>query len=76
MTIKSVEHEFIEKIIKVIDKWTYDHCAFCDPGTMVSIDGILEFRCINCGKSMNDSIYLSEVAKLVYEYKDKFSEMG
>lgn len=73
---KSSEHEFIEKIINLIDKWVNDQCAFCDPGTMVSIEGMAEFRCINCNKSMNDSVYLGEIVRLVSQYRNKFTEMG
>jgi len=71
-----MEYEFIERILKVVDKWTNDLCVFCDPGTLVSKGGMEEYKCGKCGKAMNDNIYMGEISRLVFEYRNKFSKMG
>ena len=67
----SSKEEFIEDVVKVIDRWSFEQCAFCDGGTMISLEGMLDFRCNKCGKSMNPVIYLGEIAKLVFNYREK-----
>jgi len=67
----SIQEEFIEKIIKVIDRWSFEMCAFCDDGAMVSIEGMLDFKCSKCGKSMTAIAYLGEIAKVVFNYRDQ-----
>jgi hypothetical protein len=32
---------------------------------------MLDFKCNKCGKSMNPVLYLGEIAKLVFSYRDK-----
>ena len=34
------QEKFIKKVIKVIDRWSFEQCASCDDGTMVSIEGM------------------------------------
>ena len=36
----SDKDEFIKNVKKLVDKWSFDHCAYCDPGTLVSVDNI------------------------------------
>ncbi len=69
--VDSIEKEFIEKIIRLVDKWSCELCAYCDPGTLVSIDGMMDFKCISCGRSMTESDYLGEIIKLVYDFRQK-----
>ena len=70
----SVENkiEFIKKVMKIIDKWGLEFCPRCDPGTLASIDGLLDFKCIKCGKAMTDRDYLDEILKIVNEFREKF----
>ena len=70
MTTSSQE-KFIEAIIKIIDKWSFEHCAYCEDGIMITIEGMLDFKCNKCGKTMNPLNYLGEVAKIVYSYREK-----
>ncbi|MFX1320700.1 MAG: hypothetical protein ACFFAQ_03545 [Promethearchaeota archaeon] len=65
----SSKEDFIKKIIKIIDRWSFEQCAFCDGGAMSSLDGMLDFRCNKCGKSMDPIIYLGEIAKAVFNYR-------
>ena len=65
------KEEFIEVVIKLIDRWSFEQCAFCESGTMISIEGMLDFRCNKCGKSMNPVIYLGEIAKSVFSYREQ-----
>ncbi len=67
----SIQEEFIEKIMKVIDKWSFEMCAFCDDGAMISIEGMVDFKCNKCGKSMTPVAYLGEIAKAVFNYRDQ-----
>lgn len=71
MYAMSSKEKFIEEIIKIIDRWSFEQCAFCDDGTMVSIEDMLDFRCDKCGKSMNPIIYLGEIAKAVFNYREQ-----
>ncbi len=65
------KEKFIEEIIKIIDRWSFEQCAFCDDGTMVSIEDMFDFRCGKCGKSMNPIIYLGEIVKAVFNYREQ-----
>jgi len=66
----SVQENFIEDIIKLIDRWAFEQCAYCDDGALVSIEGMLDFRCSKCGKSMNPLEYLGEIGKIVFHYRE------
>jgi len=68
----SPKEELADKIMKIVEKWSFEFCAFCEPGTLVSIEGMVDFKCIKCGRAMNDGIYLGEIAKKIYSYNDKF----
>ncbi|MFX1343915.1 MAG: hypothetical protein ACFFBC_02825 [Promethearchaeota archaeon] len=63
--------KFISEVIKVIDRWSFEQCVFCENGTMVSIDGMLDYKCSRCGKTMSPINYLGEIAKIVLEYRDR-----
>ncbi|MHA2186194.1 MAG: hypothetical protein ACXAAI_14470 [Promethearchaeota archaeon] len=65
------QEEFIEKVLNIIDRWSFEHCAYCEEGALVSIEGMLDFKCAKCGKSMNPVSYLGEIAKIVFSYRDK-----
>lgn len=54
-----------------MDRWSFEQCAFCEDGTMVSIEGMLDFKCNKCGKSMNPVNYLGEIAKIVFSYREQ-----
>ena len=66
----SNQEKFIEDIVKIIDRWSFEQCAYCDNGTLVSIDGMLDFKCSKCGKTMNPTKYLGEIAKTVFSYRE------
>ena len=66
----SVQENFIEDVIKLIDRWSFEQCAYCDDGALVSIEGMLDFRCSKCGKSMNPLEYLGEIGKIVLHYRE------
>lgn len=66
----SVQENFIEDVIKLIDRWSFEQCAYCDDGALVSIEGMLDFRCSKCGKSMNPIEYLGEIGKIVFHYRE------
>ncbi|MFX1477134.1 MAG: hypothetical protein ACFFCI_03280 [Promethearchaeota archaeon] len=63
--------KFIKEVIDVIDRWSFEQCAFCENGTMISIEGMLDFKCNKCGKPMNTLTYLGEIAKTVFKYRDQ-----
>ena len=67
------QEKFIKEIIKIIDRWSFEQCAFCEDGTMVSIDDMLDFKCSKCGRNTNPLNYLGEVAKIVYKYRDQMT---
>ncbi|MBY8983644.1 MAG: hypothetical protein KGD65_01100 [Candidatus Lokiarchaeota archaeon] len=67
----SLQEQFIKKVIGIIDRWSFEQCAFCDDGTMVSIEGMLDFRCTKCGETMNPINYLGALAKVVYSYREQ-----
>ncbi|MFX0008360.1 MAG: hypothetical protein ACFFA7_06925 [Promethearchaeota archaeon] len=69
---KSDQKKFIEDVIRIIDRWSFEQCAHCENGTLLSIDGMLDFKCSKCGKDMNPSEYLGEIAKMVFKYREKF----
>ena len=66
----SVQEKFIEDVIKLIDRWSFEQCAYCEDGTLVSIEGMLDFRCSKCGKPMNPVEYLGEIGKMVFHYRE------
>ena len=66
----SVQENFIKDVIKLIDRWSFEQCAYCDDGALVSIEGMLDFRCSKCGKSMNPLEYLGEIGKIVFHYRE------
>lgn len=68
-----IQEKFIEEILKVIDRWSFEQCAYCENGTMISIDGMLDFKCSKCGKTMTPITYLGEIAKCVFNYREKAS---
>ena len=65
------QKKFIEDVIRIIDRWSFEQCAHCENGTLLSIDGMLDFKCSKCGKDMNPSEYLGEIAKTVFKYREK-----
>lgn len=67
----SLQEQFIKKVISIIDRWSFEQCAFCDDGTMVSIEGMLDFRCTKCGENMNPINYLGALAEVVYNYREQ-----
>jgi hypothetical protein len=67
--------KFIQDVIKVIDRWSFEQCAHCENGTLVSIEGMLDFKCAKCGKPMNAVNYLGEIAKIVFNYREKFKNL-
>jgi len=73
---EELQKKFIKKIIKVIDRWSFEQCAFCEDGTLVSIEGMLDYKCSRCGKTMNPINYLGEIAKIVLEYREKIENFA
>ncbi|MFX0028646.1 MAG: hypothetical protein ACFE8B_05525 [Candidatus Hermodarchaeota archaeon] len=67
---ESVQERFVSEVIKIIDRWSFEQCATCEDGTMISIEGMLDFKCNKCGKTMNPVIYLGEIAKIVFNYRE------
>ncbi|MFX1410622.1 MAG: hypothetical protein ACFFA6_09730 [Promethearchaeota archaeon] len=67
----SSKENFIEQIIRIIDRWSFEECAFCDGGTMISLEGMLDYKCNKCGKSMSPITYLGEIAKAVFNYREQ-----
>ena len=65
------QEKFIMEVIKIIDRWSFEQCASCEDGIMVSIEGMLDFKCSKCGETMNPINYLSEVAKIVFKLREK-----
>ena len=66
----SQDKKFIERIINIIDKWSFDMCAYCENSSLISIEGMVDYKCENCNKKMNDGLYLGEIAKIVYDYRE------
>ena len=62
--------DFEKKILRLAQKWTLKQCVYCDPGTLVSVDGMLDFKCINCGRTMKPELYLDELVNLVSKYRE------
>ena len=69
------QEDFINDILKIIDRWSFEQCAYCNNGTLVSIDGMLDFKCSKCGKTMNPAEYLGEIAKTVFNYREKLGNI-
>jgi len=67
----SLQEKFINDVMKIIDRWSFEHCAFCEEGILVSIEGMLDFKCSKCGKTMNPVKYLGEIAKIVFSYREE-----
>ena len=71
---ESLEDKFIKEVVKVIDRWSFEQCAFCEDGTIISIEAMLDFKCNKCGKTMNPVYYLGEIAKLVFNYREQLEK--
>ena len=67
----SLQEKFINNVMKIIDRWSFEQCAFCEEGILVSIEGMLDFKCSKCGKPMNPVNYLGEIAKIVFNYREQ-----
>lgn len=67
----SNKDQFVDNVIKMIDRWSFEQCAFCEEGTMVSIEGMINYKCSKCGKSMKSSYFIGEIAKLVFKYREE-----
>ncbi|MFX1568052.1 MAG: hypothetical protein ACFFCV_06770 [Promethearchaeota archaeon] len=67
----SLQEKFINDVMKIIDRWSFEQCAFCEHGTLISIEGMLDFKCSKCGKTMNPVNYLGEIAKIVFNYREQ-----
>ena len=67
------KENFIECVLKITDKWSLKQCAYCDPGTMVSVEGMVDFKCIKCGKDMKPEYYLEEIAKIASFYRESIN---
>lgn len=67
----SLRKKFIKDVIKIIDRWSFEQCAFCENGTMVSIEGMVDFKCSKCGNTMNPLNYLGEIAKNVFDFREQ-----
>ena len=65
------DDDFIEKLFTIIDKWSFDMCVFCDNASLITLDGMVDYKCEKCKKKMSDGVYLGEIAKLVYKYREK-----
>lgn len=74
--IGSEQEQFIKEVINVIDRWSFEQCALCPDGSMVSIEGMLDFRCSKCGKPMNPITYLGAIAKIVYSYREQIENQN
>ena len=61
--------EFEKQVLRLAKKYTLKQCIYCDPGTLVSVEGMLDFKCISCGKTMRPEIYLDEFVKIVSSYR-------
>lgn len=72
----STQEKFIEKVIKIIDRWSFEQCAVCEEGTLVSIEGMLDFKCSKCGNTMNPVTYLGAVAKTVFSYREQLENQN
>ena len=69
-----LQEKFIKAIIKVVDRWSFEQCAFCEDGTMVSIEGMVDYKCTRCGKTMNPVNYLVEIAKIVFNFREQLEK--
>jgi hypothetical protein len=66
------QEKFIKEVSKIIDRWSFEQCAHCENGTLISINGMLDFKCSKCGKDMKPAKYLGEIAKIVFMYREQF----
>ncbi|MFX1276876.1 MAG: hypothetical protein ACFFBP_07250 [Promethearchaeota archaeon] len=64
------DNQFIEKVMNIIDRWSFEMCAFCENSSLVTIEGMVDYKCEKCKRKMSDGIYLGEIAKLVYDYRE------
>ncbi|MFX0142338.1 MAG: hypothetical protein ACFFDN_52345 [Candidatus Hodarchaeota archaeon] len=69
----SNQDKFIQDVLRIIDRWSFEQCAHCENGTLISIEGMLDFKCGKCGKAMNPTEYLGEIAKSAFNYREKLS---
>ena len=69
------QEKFIKYVMDIIDRWSLEQCAYCENGTMVSIEGMLDFKCIKCGETMNPLTYLGEIAKKVFDYREQLENI-
>ena len=69
------QENFINDVMEIIDRWSLEQCAHCEDGTMVSIEGMLDFKCVKCGKTMNHLTYLGEIAKKVFNYREQLENI-
>ncbi len=69
------QKKFIEDVTKIIDRWSFEQCAHCEDGTLLSIDGMLDFKCSKCGKGTNPAEYLGEIAKIVFNYRERLEKI-
>ncbi|MFX1279955.1 MAG: hypothetical protein ACFFA3_11100 [Promethearchaeota archaeon] len=67
---ENVKDKFIKEVIKIIDRWSFEQCAYCEEGSIISIEGMLDFRCSKCGKTIEPVNYLGEIAKIVFNLRD------
>lgn len=72
----SKDEKFIEDVIKIVDRWSFELCAYCSNGILVSIEGMLDFKCSKCGKTMNPLKYLGEIAKTVFNYREQHTNFS
>ncbi len=70
------QRKFVEDVMKIIDRWSFEQCAYCVNGSMVSIEGMLDFKCSKCGKTMNPTTYLGEIAKTVFNYREQIENLN
>jgi len=70
---ESVKQKFFEDISNIIDRWSFEQCAYCKDGILISIEGMLDFKCSKCGKTMTPIIYLGEIAKIVFNYRENIT---
>lgn len=64
------EKDILSEIMKIVDKWNFEECAFCDHGNLVPLEGTSRFKCEKCGKTIFEGTYLGEIAKILYNYKE------
>jgi len=70
----SRDNKFIERVLNIIDRWSFEMCAYCENSSLISLEGMVDYKCETCNKKMTDGIYLGEIAKIVYDYREKKGE--